>query len=405
MQNDQDPEEWVLLLRDVTQEHEIQRRIQQQERLAAVGQLAAGIAHDFNNVMSTIVLYAQMAARSPNLSSRDRERMDIIDGQARHASRLIQQILDFSRRGVLERRSLDLLPLVKEHVQILKRTLPENIHVELAYEENKYVVNADPTRIQQVLMNLAVNARDAMPEGGKLCMTLALLNVEASKFAPLPEMPPGVWVALTVSDTGTGIPLDILPRIYDPFFTTKAPGKGSGLGLSQVHGIVMQHMGHIDVQSEVGTGTTFCIYLPALLAQDSEALSSVPESMAKGAGETLLVVEDNAATREALIEGLEILNYHVIAAKNGREALAVLEQQYEDITLVLSDVVMPDMGGIALLRALRARVLDIGVILMTGHSFERELKDLWNLGMVAWLPKPISLARLAEVVDHALEKG
>ncbi len=370
MQNEQDDEEWVLLLRDVTQEHEIQRRIQQQERLAAVGQLAAGIAHDFNNVMSTIVLYAQMAARASNLSARDRERMNVIDGQARHASRLIQQILDFSRRGILEQRSLDLLPLVKEQVQILKRTLPENIRVELVYGMDKYVVNADPTRIQQVLMNLAVNARDAMPEGGKLRLELARLHVDARKAVPLPEMAPGVWITLMVSDTGMGIPPDVLPRIYDPFFTTKAPGKGSGLGLSQVHGIVMRHAGHIDVKSQVGKGTIFTVYLPALPDQAAEAVALVSESMAKGGGETLLVVEDNAATREALIEGLEVLNYHVIEAENGHEALAILEQQRDDIALVLSDVVMPDMGGIALLRALRARGIDIGVILVTGHSFE-----------------------------------
>ncbi len=405
MQNDQDAGEWVLLLRDVTQEHEIQRRIQQQERLAAVGQLAAGIAHDFNNVMSTIVLYAQMAARAPNLSPRDRERMNVIDGQARHASRLIQQILDFSRRGMLERRSFDLLPLVKEQVQILKRTLPENIQVKLTYGKDKYVVNADPTRIQQVLMNLAVNARDAMPDGGVLRLEVARLDIDVHKFAPLPEMESGVWVELKVSDTGMGIPPDVLPRIYDPFFTTKAPGKGSGLGLSQVHGIVMRHAGHIDVKSKVGKGTTFTIYLPALLDQASEPMNPVPESMARGTGEILLVVEDNAATREALIEGLELLNYNVIAAQNGREALAILQQRRGDIALVLSDVVMPDMGGIALLRALRSRGLDIGVILVTGHSFERELKDLWTLGMVAWLPKPVNLARLAEVVDHALKKG
>ncbi len=405
MENDQEAGEWVLLLRDVTQEHEIQRRIRQQERLAAVGQLAAGIAHDFNNVMSTIVLYAQMAARAPNLSARDRERMNVIDGQARHASRLIQQILDFSRRGELEQRSLDLLPLVKEQVQILKRTLPESIQVELIYGRDKYVVNADPTRIQQVLMNLAVNARDAMPDGGTLHLGLARLDIEARKFAPLPEMAPGAWVVLTVSDTGQGIPPDILPRIYDPFFTTKAPGKGSGLGLSQVHGIVMRHAGHIDVQSKVGKGTTFTVYLPALLDQALESMTPVPESMARGEGERLLVVEDNAATREALIEGLELLNYSVIAAENGREALAILERQSKGIALVLSDVVMPDMGGIALLRAIRAQGLDIGVILVTGHSFERELKDLWSLGMVAWLPKPINLARLAEVVDHALKKA
>jgi len=395
----------------VTREREIQRRAQQQERLATVGQLAAGIAHDFNNIMATIVLYAQMSSRAEGLSARDRERLVTINQQAKHATNLIRQILDFSRRAVLERQPLDLSPLLKEHVELLERTLPENIEIVLDYGPDEYTVNADPTRVQQVMMNLGLNARDAMPEGGNLRFELERIQVQAGESPPLPEMEAGEWVQVTLSDTGTGIPPDVLPHIFDPFFTTKAPGKGSGLGLAQVHGIVKQHEGEIDVESQVGQGTTFTIYLPALPVHPVEAVTLELPALAKGQGETVLVVEDDASTRKALVDSLELLNYRGLEAADGREALAVLEQpppqagggKREGIALVLSDVVMPGMGGVALLHALRQRGLTMPVVMLTGHPLERELESLRAQGMSDWLPKPPSLEQLAKVVARALK--
>ena len=224
---------WVLVIRDVTREREIQRHVQQRERLATVGQLAAGIAHDFNNIMATIVLYAQMLSQTENLTPRGHERLATVNQQAMHATNLTQQILDFSRRAVLERRPLNLLPLLKEQIKLLERTLPENIKIALAYGPDEYTVNADPTRVQQAMMNLALNARDAMPEGGDLRFGLERIQVQPGESPPLPEMKAGEWVQVTVADTGTGIPPDILLHVFDPFFTTKEPGKGSGLGLAR----------------------------------------------------------------------------------------------------------------------------------------------------------------------------
>ncbi|MDY6876274.1 MAG: response regulator [Chloroflexota bacterium] len=399
------PGGWVMVIRDMTQEREFQRYSQQQARLAAVGQLAAGIAHDFNNIMATIVLYAQIAARAEGLSARDRERLATINQQAQHATHLIQQILDFSRRSTLERHPLDLALLLKEHVKMLARTLPESITVEIAYGLDEYMVNADPTRMQQVTMNLAVNARDAMPEGGELRFGLERMEVRPGESPPLLEMETGEWVLLTVSDTGTGIPPDVLPRIFDPFFTTKAPGEGSGLGLPQVHGIVKQHGGEIDVQSQEGQGTTFTIYLPALPVHLAEQPVWELLSLAQGQGETVLVVEDNAATREALVDSLELLNYQALEATNGQEALKIIEQRGSEITLVLSDVVMPEMGGIALFHALRQRGLEVKVVLMTGHPLEKELESLQAQGLVNWLPKPVNLAHLAQTTARVLEEG
>jgi two-component system cell cycle sensor histidine kinase/response regulator CckA len=402
IENGPTPAGWVVVIRDVTQQRQIQQRVQQQERLAAVGQLAAGIAHDFNNIMAAIVLYAQMTMRIEGLPATVRERMETIDQQAKHATKLIQQILDFSRRSVLERRPLDLAPLLKEHVRLLKRTLPESIEIRLDYEPDEYTVNADPTRMQQMVTNLALNARDAMRGGGGLRIRLERIVVKPGESPLPPEMEAGEWVTVAVADTGTGIPLDVLPHIFEPFFTTRAP-QGSGLGLAQVHGIVGAHEGHIDVQSQVDQGTTFTIYLPMYSSKPSpvptqEELPALP----RGRGETILVVEDDAVVQKALADGLELLNYRVLEVANGQEALEMLEQRRGEISLVLSDVVMPQMGGIALIHALRERGLTVPVVMLTGHAIHREMEELRAQGMIDWLPKPPRLEELARVIARAL---
>ncbi|HNT77495.1 MAG TPA: response regulator [Anaerolineae bacterium] len=402
IENGSAPGGWALVLRDVTYEREIQMRMQQQERLAAVGQLAAGIAHDFNNIMATIVLYSQMLARAPEISVHVQERLGIIHQQAQHATHLIRQILDFGRRNVLERRPLNLASLLKEHFKLLERTLPENITLTLHYEGDEFLVNADPTSMQQMFLNLSLNARDAMPGGGQLTFALERLIISAQQPPPLPEMAPGEWVSLTVSDTGAGIAPEHMPRLFTPFFTTKV-GQGSGLGLAQIYGIVKQHAGEINVFSQVGHGTTFYIYLPALASSSGTSEKYAAESaLTLGQGETVLVVEDNPATREALVAALEDLHYRPLAAANGRAALALLAAQ-RDIALVISDVVMPEMGGIALLRALREQGVTTPVILLTGHPLTTEQETLAAAGAAAWLLKPLSLTRLCEVVADALK--
>ncbi len=399
--------DWVLVINNVTQQREIEQRIQQQERLAAVGQLAAGVAHDFNNIMASIVLYAQMTARMKGLPTVVRERMETINQQAGHATKLISQILDFSRRAVLEQRPLDLVPLLKEHVRILERTLPENIEIELVYDLDEYaaplIVHADPTRMQQMITNLAVNARDAMPNGGTLYIGLEHVEVRPGESPLLPEMEAGEWVQVTVSDTGTGISPDALPHIFEPFFTTRAP-LGSGLGLAQVHGIVGQHGGRIDVDTRLGQGATFTIYLPALsISGELFTGPSTSLSPLSGQGQTVLVVEDNAVVRKVLVESLETLNYRAMEATNGQEALAMLEQHGDEIDLLLSDVVMPVMGGKALLYALRERGLMVPVVMLTGHPLKKEMEELRMQGMADWLSKPPQLEELAQALARVLK--
>jgi len=397
------PKGWVLVIRDVTQQRETERRIQQQERLVAVGQLAAGIAHDFNNIMAVISLYAGMMLHTPGLPEKTYARLETVKQQAGRASSLIQQVLDFSRRAVLERGPIDMLIFLKEQSDLLRRTLPENIKIDLTYDKDEYVVRADPTRIQQAIVNLATNARDAMPEGGQLRIGLDRIHVQDRSSAPLPEMEIGDWVRVTVADTGTGIPPDVMEHIFDPFFTTKPPGQGTGLGLAQVYGIVKQHDGYIDVSTTVGEGTTLTLYLPALSMQQAETPPPRPQTLVAGQGQTILVIEDEVTTRRAIVDSLEPLGYQVLEAADGQKALAIFEQREGRVDLVLSDVVMPEMGGKALFRALKQRYPGVKVVLMSGHPLEEtEIETLLADGLTDWLPKPPSLEQLARVVAQAL---
>ncbi|MBN1145883.1 MAG: PAS domain S-box protein [Anaerolineales bacterium] len=404
MGNDPKPERWVIVMRDVTHERELQRGVQQQERLAAVGQLAAGIAHDFNNILAVILLYTEIMLGDPALKPEQRQRLGIIAQQARNASHLVQQILDFSRRAVLERMPMDLLPFVKEQARLFERTLPESIRINLSYRSGEYTVNADPTRLQQAIMNLAVNARDAMPNGGDLYIELSRpAPGEGIHCVTCGQVFEGDWFCIRVRDTGCGIPAEALPRIFDPFFTTKTPGQGTGLGLSQVYGIVKQHGGHIDVHSQVDQGAAFSLYLPA--TPSIRILSPHPDanSLVYGQGQTILLVEDEPATRQALAESLALLGYQVRIATNGQEALNHLETQAAEIDLVLSDVVMPQMGGVALFHNLQEKHVSLPLILMTGHPMQEELDNLRSLGLSAWLLKPPNLKQLSEVIARILE--
>jgi PAS domain S-box-containing protein len=386
-----------------------QEKIVQQERLGAVGQLAAGIAHEFNNILASITLYTQMSLCKTGLSPGVRESLEIIARRVEHATDLVQQILDFGRRAMLKREPLDVALLLEGTVGLLKRTLPENIEIDLARGVDAYTISADPERVQQAIVNLALNARDAMPEGGALRIGLSRLRIVEGQETPLPGMEVGEWVQVTVTDTGTGIPPDVLPHIYEPFFTTRAP-LGHGLGLAQVYGIVKQHEGHIGVETQIRTdcgqsgGTTFTVYWPALPVAASQPDAPVRKAtgLVQGNGEVILVVEDNHAMRTALIDCLEMLNYRVLEAANGQEALTVFEEHQGEIALVLSDWVMPGVGGLELARALKQRRRDIKVLILTGYLLDQEIKDTAPEGIVGWVKKPAQLEQLAEAVAQAL---
>lgn len=394
---------WTILVRDVTEVRQVQRRVQEQIRRGAVGQLAAGIAHDFNNIIASIILYSEMVLGLSGLPPKGRQRMNTIIEQAHRAAALTRQILDFSRRGILEPHPMDLIPFMKEMVKLLERTLPENIRIRFNYEDDHYVVNTDPARIQQVFMNLAVNARDAMPAGGALTFTLSILELGDGDQPPLHDLPYGRWVHISISDTGEGIPEDDLVNIFEPFFTTKSPGESTGLGLAQVFGIIKQHGGFIGATSRFGEGTTFDLYLPALSVAALTGIISEEAEPKAGEMETILVVEDDDAMREALVEMLKLMNYVALCAKDGREALDIYEND-PSIDLVLSDLVMPEMGGVALYGILKEKYPDVRMVIMTGYPLAEKGKDLLEQGIVAWLQKPLDSDTLARTLQRVLSE-
>ena len=243
-----------------------------------------------------------------------------------------------------------------------------------------------------------------MPKGGELRIGLERIRIQSGETPPRPEMEAGEWLRATVTDSGTGISSEVRPHIFDPFFTTKERGEGTGLGLAQVYGIVKQHEGHIDVTTKVGEGTTFTLYLPVLLVPQVAMPAEEERALTRGHGETILVVEDDLSLREALVDSLEMLNYQVLEAEDGREALATFEQHGDEIALVLSDVVMPEMGGTALFQALRQRDPAVKVVLLTGYPMGEEIEDLKSEGIIEPLQKPPSLDQLARVVARAIQR-
>ena len=391
----------VINSRDITRRREMEKRAQRQDQLAIVGQLAAGIAHDFNNVMAVILLYAQMLGMSPNLTAKEQKKVKTIYDEGRRAADLIAQILDFGRQAILDRRPLDLLPFLEDFTKLLQRTLPDNIETAFECENDSYIVTADPGRIQQALINLAFNSRDAMLEGGRILIELSQVESRPEE-QPIPDRTEGDWVKIILSDNGSGISDEVKDHLFEPFYTTKEPGKGTGLGLAQVYGIVKQHNGFIGVDSEVGKGSAFSIVLPLTGEGRPSQKIAVPDTVIGGHGELIVLVEDNDATRIALMSALESLNYTVKGAINGIEALVLLKRHEDEVRLVISDVVMPEMGGIALLDAMEKEGLNIPAILLTGNSDTEEMELVKSSGRAAWYMKPIPLEKLGKVVAGSL---
>jgi two-component system cell cycle sensor histidine kinase/response regulator CckA len=400
----------LVVNRDITERRRVEEQMYRQERLAAVGQLAGGIAHDFNNFLTIIMLYTHMLQREENIPSGAVPLVGTIRDESRRAAQLVQQILDFSRRSAMETEPVDLVAFIEETLTVLRQTLPENVRLLTEMGKGEYTVNADPTRIQQVVMNLALNACDAMPEGGDLCIALSEIVVRPGEKLPVADMWPGEWVCLSVADTGTGMTEEVLSHVFEPFFTTKGPS-GTGLGLSQVYGIVQQHGGRIGIDTELGQGTTFWVYLPAYCAEEGvERVSEEKAAILDGRGEVILFVEDGERVREAGQRVLESLGYRVLTASNGREALSLYRAaeethlgQGQEIDLVLTDMVMPEMGGKDLIRELRRINAGVKILAITGHTMREDMLELREQGLVEVVYKPLDGSRLGEAVRRALD--
>ncbi len=366
----------IVLMHDVTELHQAQDRSRQQDRLAAVGRLAGGVAHDFNNLLTAITGYTDLVRDSlrsdnpldwpPGVELRsDLEQVSLA---ARRAAGLTQQLLIFSRRQTVRRQVLDLNVLVANMGKMLTRLIGEDVSLSLSLATEPELVEADQGQIEQVVMNLAVNARDAMPRGGQLTIETGNVEWETSVALSHSEAKSGSYVRLTVQDSGAGMNRQVLSHLFEPFFTTKAPGKGTGLGLSTVYGIVQQSNGHIDVHSEPGHGTTFCIYLPRVAERVGSVAGEQPARAALEGTETILLVEDEDSVRELARRVLERRGYTVLAAREPDEALLLNERYQGPIDLLLTDVVMPGMNGLALAERLTTLRPGIPVLYMSGYT-------------------------------------
>ncbi len=386
------------VVRDITERVETEKQLRRQEQLATVGQLAGGIAHDFRNYLTTIILQSQIAQKVSSLPLSAVESLEIIISEAQLASKLVQQILDFSRHGAIEITTIDLTKFLGESAFILRQAIRENIQLQLFMEPEECLVEVDATRIQQMLVNLVTNSRDAMPDGGKLYVKLEKISFTKEEKRPIIEMPSGVWAHLSVSDTGKGISDEIHEHLFEPFFSTKGLGEGTGLGLAQVYGIVKRHKGFINVETAPGEGTTFHIYFPITEIQyqkTEDEFGTTP----KGRGQTILLVEDNEQLRKAGEMVIESLGYKVFTASNGMDALEAFRSQPTD--LVITDLVMPKMGG----QELRANLDRLGhtkILAITGYIMQTGKNKLKKSGFLDVIEKPFNADILARVIYSSL---
>jgi two-component system, cell cycle sensor histidine kinase and response regulator CckA len=392
---------------DTTKHSSLEVQLVQSQKMQAVGQLAGGMAHDFNNVLTAIIGFSDLllARHRPT----DPAFADImnIKQNANRAANLVRQLLAFSRRQTLRPEVLSLTDILSDLGQLLGRLLGEKVELKVVHGRDLWPVKVDVNQFEQVIINLAVNGRDAMPDGGVLTVRTANVPLEDSKkIGPL-VMPPGEYVLCEVEDTGTGMPPEVIAKMYEPFFSTKDVGKGTGLGLSTVYGIVRQTGGYIFCDSEVGKGTRFRIYLPrhaqdpAAVAEQREDKKDAARTDLTGRG-TILLVEDEDAVRSFASRALASRGYTVLEAESGERALELVEEGNK-IDLVLSDVVMPVMDGPSLLKELRKRGIATKVVFISGYAEDAFARNLEGQADFAFLPKPFSLKQLAEAVKEAME--
>lgn len=396
-----------IIAEDVTAQRSLEEQLRQAQKLEALGQLSGSVAHDFNNLLSVIIGYSELLSVNPALTEPMRTHLEAIKRAGERAAGLTSQLLAFSRRQVLQPSVINLNSLVRETQKMLQRLMREDVEHRIALDPALWKTRADPSQIVQVIMNLAINARDAMPKGGTL--TIATSNVSFSEGTTIKgvDIAPGNYVKLSVRDTGIGMNEETQARIFEPFFTTKEAGKGTGLGLATVYGIVKQSGGYIFADSEPGRGATFTIFLPQFDKPADAAHTTPPPEDGRAAklepgSETILVVEDEAAFRDLLRDGLQARGYYVLVAANGVDALRVAEQYDGPIRLLVTDVIMPQMSGPELARSLRA-TRNVPVLYMSGYTDDK-LRDISESGELTLMRKPFYINELLRRIGEILAR-
>jgi PAS domain S-box-containing protein len=393
----------LLLAQDVSERAMLECQLRQAQKMEAIGQLAAGVAHDFNNILTVIQGHAGLMQQTLDPDSPQNKSVEEITSAAARAATLIRQLLMFSRKQVMQFQHLDLNDTLRNAIKMLERLVGEHVQIDFRPQNLIPAVHADSSMVEQIAMNLAVNARDAMPNGGRVSITTSLETIHRAPTPMDPERRDGDYVCLTFSDTGIGMDTQVLSRIFEPFFTTKAVGKGTGLGLSTVFGIVRQHQGWLEVESKPNQGTTFRICFPAS-RQAAQKTELVVDTALRSGHETILVAEDEDALREMVVQVLKIQGYTVLEATSGRHALEVWEQANRPVDLLLTDMVMP--GGIMgsdLAERLSSQSPRLKVIYTSGYSPGMAGRDASPLEARNFLPKPYSIGKLAQFVRECLD--
>jgi two-component system cell cycle sensor histidine kinase/response regulator CckA len=391
-------------LLDITQQRSLEEQLRHSQKMEAIGLLAGGVAHDFNNILTVICGYAQMLLKEENPESERREPLEEILVAAERARRLTRQLLTFGRKQMGQPKTLELHEVIHGMAGMLQRVMGEDVVLRVDCAPERLFVHADAGMLEQVLMNLSVNARDAMPQGERLTITTRQETVGAGSPRLHPRAYPGDFVLLRVSDTGCGISPEVMNRMFEPFFTTKAPGKGTGLGLATVHSIAQQHRGWIEVESVVGEGSAFSMFLPAIGRSSEIPAPQPPVPRAMGGTETILVVDDEPGIRRLVTTVLRRRGYRMIEAASGAEALALWRTHGAETGLVITDMIMPDgMTGAALADALCALKPQLKVVFTSGYCAEEVRGGRLLEEGVNFLRKPYLPEQLAKVVRQSLD--
>jgi PAS domain S-box-containing protein len=388
---------------DITEKKKLEAQLLRSQRMESIGTLAGGIAHDLNNVLSPMLMSVQFLQRR-HVDEESQRWLGSLRENAERGASLIKQLLSFARGTEEDRLSLQPHHLIKEVIRILRETLPKSINIRFYIPDNLWIISADPTQIHQVLMNLCVNARDAMPRGGVLTLKAENVAINEKDVALYSVGRTGNFFMVSVGDTGEGITKENLDKIFEPFFTTKEIGKGTGLGLSTVAGIIKSHGGFVNVYSEPGKGSRFNVYLPAIETKEEPAGEVVNAQPPNGNGEHILVVDDEELIRNVSRITLEESNYRVLTASNGAEALSLYKNRKNDIAVVITDMMMPVLGGAALIRALQKINPHLAIVSTSGLLETDGIDQIQNRSYSAYLLKPYTAEKLLETVANLLGK-
>ena len=389
---------------DISEKKGLEDQLRQAQKMEAIGSLASGVAHDFNNLLTTILGYSELAMMKIEEDDPQKERLEAINEAGRKASELTRQLLAFSRKQVLEMRTVNLHYLINNMAKMMGRLIGENIDMKMMLHTKSVNIKADAGQIEQIIMNLAINARDAMPDGGTLTIETDNIELDEEYCKAHADVSPGSYVVLIMTDTGQGMPPEIMEKVFEPFFTTKEKGTGTGLGLATVYGIVKQHKGLIYVYSELGSGTTFKVYFPEVKDAAEEIEVRKKPVMVSGT-ETVLVVDDEPSIRKLIVDTLRPLGYKMIEAGNGDEAIAAFKENDGKIDLLLTDVIMPGMSGRVLAETLVAELPDLNVLYMSGYTDNVIAQQGVLDEGISFINKPLVPSMLSKKVREVLDSN